>query len=113
MAVHRYIMSFVRAAQAAGYEVSSLRMSGSPDDATVELRWKRSERIAFRAWVETRRNARGTKTQYGYVELVHDARTGRARLLDWTSLDTRAEFRLNANGAGKELTSIFRKLRSK
>lgn len=112
MPVHRYIMSFARAAQAAGYEVASFQpVGGMEREVFIDLRWKRSKHVAFRAWVETRPDARGERQEYGYVEQVHDPRTGRARLIDWTTLSTRSEFRLDVNGADKELKSIFRKPR--
>jgi len=107
VAVHSYIMSFVRAAQATGYEVSALRMT-NPQDATLLLRWKRSAQKEVRVWVETRRNARGVAEQYGYVS-TYDATLGAPRLIDWTTLSTRAEFRMEANGAGKTLINLIRR----
>ena len=109
MTAHPYIFSFARAVQAAGFEVVSFLPSDSGEEARIDLRRKRSDRVLFRAWVETRRDACHQRQQYGYVEQVHDPRTGRARLLDWTSISTRAEFRMDANGAAKELAAIFRK----
>jgi hypothetical protein len=105
MTTHPYITSFIRAVQAAGFTVT--RFAGdSADEVTLDLRGRHNTH-AFRAWVETRRNGVGVKAQYGYVEQVHDVRTGRERLVDWTSLSTRASFTLEANGAGKELERIL------
>jgi hypothetical protein len=109
---HPYIMSFACAVQAAGYEVVSYLPIGSGREALIKLRHKRSTAQEFRAWVETRGTARGEPADYGYVELVHDPRYGRPRLLDWTTLSTRDRFRMDANGAAKELAAIFRKPRA-
>jgi hypothetical protein len=94
---HPYIFSFARAVQAAGFEVVSFLPSDSGEEARIDLRYKRSDRVLFRAWVERKRNARGEQEDYGYVEQVHDPRIGRARLLDWTTLSTRAEICTGSN----------------
>lgn len=101
-----YIASFIRAVQAAGYEATILSLTLDGDSATIGLR-RGMVRVVFRAWAESRLNANGRRQLCGYVEQVHNTRIGRERLIDWTNFETRPEFDMTANGAGKELRAIF------
>ncbi len=105
--LHPYIASFVLTMQTAGYDVCNIHRN-SPRSINVEVADAKGKLIELRAWVARLRLANGNEADYGYVEITHDVRIGRSRLLDWTNLSSRAEFRLSANGIGAELRRLLR-----